>query len=407
MARKLQVGFEMQVMSSIDAWQTGPGVGGGAAFSSSTSPARIDGRSARIQCATAGTFLARQNLYAVNQTTTGYARAYIYIATSPGANTSIMHMQNVSNTAVCQIQLNTDNSLAVLKADGTQLGSDSSALPSNTWVRVELKNDASSSPGTLEARYAVCDGSGVDPGNGAETTFASGNNSSQGSWGKFAIAWTVSTTGDIYFDDVAFNDSGGSYQNSWPGSGHIVIGRPNAAGDSNMFLDNAGAAGTTNNYTLVDEVPVNTSDYVKSTTLNDIDMYNVGDFGLSSSDTINVVEHVYRYGNNTADATAQITPQLIKTSGGTVTTGPANIPNATGFTSSNTLGTANKDFKTYLDPDGAAWTNSTIDSMQVGYKMTAVTANEIRVTTVWVYVDYTPAVAAATGPRKLAMMGVG
>jgi hypothetical protein len=235
--------------------------------------------------------------------------------------------------------------------------------------------------------------------------------------GTNAFVWG-NTDGDstlnIYFDDIAVNDTSGSAQTSYPNDGKVLYLRPNAAGDINTFAtQTGGTAGAANNFTRVDEVtPNDATDFNGSSTLNEEDLFNFGNSGIGASDTVNVVEVHGRFRNSTADATAKVTFEIEKTSGGTKTSSAAITPNSTTWRT-NVAGTTEPKtaaIVTYTDPDGAAWTQSTLDSLQAGYKLTTgpgTAGRRIDVTAVWVVIDYTPgaAPAGATGATLL-MMGV-
>ncbi|HKQ06123.1 MAG TPA: hypothetical protein VJ464_13390 [Blastocatellia bacterium] len=332
----------------------------------------------------------RQIIFTSNQTTVGYIGIAILIHASVNANTQLVRWSTTGNVSVGNITLKTDDTLVLLKSDGTQIGSPSSALTHDQWYYVELKNDASTSPGTLEARL-----------NGS--VFASGSNSNQGSWARALIGNVTGTqtTNDIYFDDWKINDSSGSNQTGYPGTGKVIIIRPDSAGDSNAWLQTAGGAGSSTNWGLVDETPPNdATDFVNSGTLNNEDLYNMSASGIQSYDTVNVVQIGARFRNDTADATTAFKTEVIKTSGGTVSQGSAIIPNLTTWKSYQTAATDVYVHTLYNDPDGSAWTNTTLDSMQAGVKLTASNVNKVQVTALWVYIDYTPGTPPSSTPNK-------
>lgn len=330
----------------------------------------------------ASTGFYRHQLYTSNQTSTGYLRAYINIATLPGTTIQILRFSTTANAHCASIRLTSTGTLTLNNAANTQVGSASSALSTNTWYRIELKLDGSTTTSALDARI---DG----------VSFASGNNSSAASWAR--ILWgaiTPNSTCDIFFDDIAINDGSGSNQTSFPGAGSLICLRPNASGDSNQWLDTAGSAGTTNNYTLVDETtPNDATDYVQSTTLNNVDFYNCGASGIDSYDTVNVVTVHGRLTNDVADAAIAAKLRIEKTGSGTVTEGTAIVPNSTTWQTDDSAATFKPTLVTYADPDGAAWTSTTLDSMQIGAKITTDGTNKILLSSVWAYVDYTDGAA--------------
>lgn len=320
----------------------------------------------------------RYHGFASDQSIVGYQRFYLRIATAPGANTTICRFVNTLNDPCAQLRLTASSTLILLDAAGNTIGSASAALTVDTWYLVELGVDASTSPGTVTARL---DGS----------EFASGANSAQAPWARWLVGPIVSATCDLYFADWAVNDTSGTAQTSWPGAGVVVTLFPNAAGDSNDWNNTSNAAGSANNYLLVDEAPPDdATTMVQTGTLNAEDSYNATASGMGASDTVNCVMVGARFRNNTADAVAAARLQIRKAAAGTTTQSADLIPNATSFRTN-----ANAEPRTYpiilhTDPDGSAWTQTTVDSMQIGVKLTTAGTQRIQVTSVWAVVDYTP-----------------
>lgn len=322
-----------------------------------------------------------------------YARFYLRIDTNPSADNCIAAFiagANVTSTSAndAQIRLSSTGTLKLF-ANNSQVGSASSALSTGTWYRIELEADNGPAAGSKIIR-GYLDG----------TQFAGTSSSSDigGTISGIAVGGNLiaeaQTTGDWYFDDVAVNDNTGSFQTSLPGPGKVIVIRPNAAGDSNAWNNTANGAGSGNNYQLVDETsPNDATDMVQSGTLNNLDLYNHEASGLSSTDTINCVQVWFRRRNNVADATTAVNAVVIKTASGTQSNGTAVVPNTTTWRtgSSTTANVIAANHTSYQDPDGAAWTSSTVDSMQAGPKLTTANVNRIQVSAVWVSVDYNPA----------------
>jgi hypothetical protein len=325
-----------------------------------------------------------------------YLRTYFYLTTAPSADNTIAAFiaganPTATSTNDAQIRLTSAGALKLF-ANNSQVGSTSSALSTGTWYRIELEVDNSPSAGSKIIR-AYIDG----------TQFAGTTASSDvgGTINGLALGGNLNveaqTTGVWRFDDVAVNDSSGSFQTGLPGPGNVIVIRPNAAGDSNQFNNTANGAGSSNNYQLVDETsPNDATDMVQSGTLNNLDLYNFEATGLTAA-TVSVVHVHLRRRNNTADATTAVTPIVVKTSGGTQASGVAVSPNTTtwrtGGNAASTVVVPN--YTGYQDPDGSAWTPSTLDTMQAGPKITTANVNRIQVSTVWATIDYVPAVTGA------------
>lgn len=321
-----------------------------------------------------------------------YLRFYLAVDTVPSADNCVAALvtgANVTSTSVndAQIRLTSSRTLRLFAANSA-VGSASSALTAGSYHLVELEVDNTPAAGSKIVR-AYLDGTLFA---GTTTSSDVGGNISGVALGGNLDA-EAQTTGAWRFDDVAVNDSSGSQQNGLAGAGKVIILRPNAAGDSNQWADTSNAAGSTSNYTLVDETsPNDATDLVQSATLNNTDLYNMEASGIGASDTVNAVSVYLRRRNNVADAATAVAVVVRKTSGGTDGVSTAVVPNTTtwrtGGTTSSTVLTPSH--IAYLDPDGAAWTQSTLDTMQVGCRITTGGSNRVQVSTIWAYVDYTP-----------------
>ncbi len=337
---------------------------------------------------TAGAGFQRQVIYTSNQTATSTLRVWYYPVARPNATTQFLRYSTTGNVSVGNISMLTDGTLVLLRSNGTQIGSASAALPLNEWSCIEFTTDSSAATGQLEGRV-----------NGVR--FARGANSNQGSWARalWGNITGAQTTNDGYFDDIAVVDGTTDYA----GCGSTVFMKPNAAGDSNSWLDTGGGAGSSNNYTLVNDFPPNdATSMVKSGILNSEDLYNFSASGLQTYDTINALGIATRYNNDTADATTAYKIEWMASSGGTKAQSAAMIPNSTTWETYGVNATPvdTFQFSTSTDTVGAALTSSVLDSMQAGYIDSAVNINKIQITNIWAYVDYTagtPPPATATG----------
>jgi hypothetical protein len=315
-----------------------------------------------------------------------YERFYINITTSVSANTPIADLvAGVVFGAV--LKLNTDDTLSVYSgsvSDPPQIGSNSAAMSKNAWHRVEFSYNFDT--GAVEAKI---DG----------TVFASGTGTASVAVNTVEFGGGLNdinvVSGQFTYDDFAINDNSGSAQTSYPGDSKIIILRPSAAGDVNTFAtQTGGTAGAANNFTRVQEIdPDDASSFNGSSALNQEDLFNVDDSGIGSSDVVNVVQVGGRFRNSTADTTATIKFEIEKTSAGTITQSSGITPNSTTWKSNARVSPLTTPITLYVDPDGSAWTKTTLDSMQIGYKLTtapAIAGRRVDVSDTWAYVDYTP-----------------
>jgi hypothetical protein len=380
MGRLFQSGFELNSITTDMEWSTVSGTA-----SIVTSPVRSGTFAGRTN-PTAGTGFFRYHPYAADQNIAGFLRPYLYVAGLPAANTTVVRFLDALNNPTAQLRLTASGTLILLTAGGTQIGSASPALSVGTQYRLELGCNATTATGTLAARV---DG----------TQFAAGNNSIQGSWSRFLVGPVVSATCDLIWDDVALNDDSGSVQNSWPGPGRVIHLVPSGTGDANGWSNTANGAGSSTNWQLVDDVPPNdATDVVQAGVAATSDLWRLTASGIGASDTVNAVQVGVRLRNNVADATTAAKAQIIKTSGGTVAQGSAIVPNSATFATNAPAQPRTPTLVTYADPDGAAWTQSTLDTMQAGVQLTTAGTNRIQVSALWVSVDYTPSAAPPAQP---------
>lgn len=402
MARLWSCGFELQSTTSGVEFDSFIG-SGSPTITISTSIVRSGAASLRIHPTTTHSAFLYQ-FKSSNSTGNFLCRFYMNITTLPtsitgvasGGNSDItvMGFAATNNGTWCELTIDASGVLRIYRdgSDRVVVGT-SSALSTGVWHMIDVGYGSANS--YVEAR--------IDGVSFGSTTSAPGlSGVAKIVLGIGFLAEDCST--DIFYDDVAVNDTTGSFQTSWPGSGKIIHLKPNATGDANAFsFQNGGTAGSANNFTRVNEVPPDDATTRNgSATLNNEDLFNVGDSGIAANDTVNVVAVGGRYSDNIADATAAFKFEIEKTASGTITQSAAIIPNSTTWRTNTNAAPKNHPIILYQDPDGAAWTQTTLDSMQIGYKLTTAGTNRIQLSNVWALVDYTPFVAP-TGSNLLTL----
>lgn len=381
MARLLSIGFELQSVVAGIEFDASNGSG-----SKSISTGVYRGGLASLRVNPSGSYWFLGHQYRSNASTSKvYARFCIYIGTYPGAPISIFAFaaSTTGGNSGGQLQLNSDGTLQLGYYNGTwnSIGSPSQVLARGVWYRIELSYDDSDGNNTVTARVE-----------GKE--FATGNGNNLGGNGCIQLGDLFdSDTFDINFDDVAVNDESGSFQNSWPGNGKIIHLEPNASGDANSFAtQTGGTGGASNNYTRVSETsPDDDTTYNGSSTLNEEDLFNLDVSGISADDVVKLVSVGMRFKNSVADASAEIKAEIIKTTGGTKTQSSGIVPNSTSWRTNSIADPKSYPLTLYQDPDSATWTKTTLDSMQVGYKLTTApgtAGRRIDVSKVWALVEY-------------------
>lgn len=393
MARLWQCGFELQSVTANVETQI---VNGSPTID--TTLKRSGAASLKVSKASAATCYVGQN---VGATTALFIRSYINITTSVNANARgfcpLVH--DDLGDDIVGIGINTDDTLQFYyrrssDAAFTTSGSATSALTKGSWYRVELyvrKNSNTS----VDFNFKL-DGISISLGN--VTIFDYGDGSVRDIYNGFFF----SATGEVNYDDIAVNNTSGSFQNAFPGDGKIIHLKPNAEGDSNTFATQAGGtAGSANNFTRVDEVtPNDVTDYNASAVISEEDLFNVEDSGVGEKDTINVVAVGGRFANISADATSAFKLEIEKTTGGTKSQSAAIIPNSTTWRTNASAIPRIYPLVTYQDPDNNNWTVTTLDSMQIGYILTAVGVQTVAVSTVWASVDYAPYVGRSIASAR-------
>lgn len=391
MARKYTSGAEIQSTGAdVEVDSTS-----GSTIAIDTAVKRTGAASWKFTAAASGPFVTRQY---TSSNGDSYVRAYIYVQSMTTAvDIAIILIRDGTSGNNANIRLNRDSASTFHlelwnEQAGTQVGSDSATLSTATWYRVEFNYVRST--GAMSARV---DGTQFASGTGSTTL-----NSNTIRWGSID-----SSTMTINFDDIAVNDATGSFQNSWPGEGGVFRINPNNSGDVNTFAtQTGGTAGAANNFTRVDETtPNDATDFNGSSTLNQEDLFNFDPSGIGSSDTVNVVEVWGRHRNSTADATAAIRYEIEKTGSGTITQSSAIVPNSTTWRTNAAAVPKTPPIVLYQDPDAAAWTQTTLDTLQAGYKLTVApgtAGRRIDVSWVMVQVDYTPSSSVSASITQVA-----
>jgi hypothetical protein len=328
-----------------------------------------------------------------NQTNKIFFRAYINFSNFQGAQRDFVYSRDSSSAFGLVLKISSTGQLGLFN-NSTQIGSWSSALNTGQWYRVEWMVDCTPANGSRSLELKI-DGTSIASAIGNQT-LPSNYKVDIGADGGGSGNWT------FYTDDIAANDSTGSFQNSYPGQGNIIFLRPNSAGDINTFgTQTGGTAGAANNFTRVDEVtPDDATTFNGSNTTNQEDLYRCDSSGLNINDVINVVNIGWRYRRSASGTGPTVKVEVMKISGGTKAQSSGIIPNSTTWKTNANASPWFYPITQYLDPDNSvAWNQNTLDTMQIGVLNTQTTTPRCDVSTVWALVDYTPSsvTSALTG----------
>lgn len=163
---------------------------------------------------------------------------------------------------------------------GNRLAAGSIALKANTWIMIEI-NLVVGASGSFTMKI-----------NGTTSIAYSGDTDYTGAGDVQQIIFRAGYIGgalwESYLDDIAINDTSGSYQDSWAGLGGIFYLKPTADGT----VEWTPSAGTLN-YAMVDDIPPdNATTYVQAVANGDRDLYEIEDCPQYIN-TVNLLEVYY------------------------------------------------------------------------------------------------------------------
>lgn len=289
-----------------------------------------------------------------------YAYRYSLGAAGGGTTEPMMTWAAVGSDGISHVAMGHDSvtySPTIYRGGGgglglsgsTPLGTADYTLKSDRWYVIEAQVKVDNTAGTVVIKVnntTVLSYVG-DTAGGATDTIAAIRFGASGQTG-INYSW---------LDDIAVNDTMGSYQNTWPGLGGVYMLKPNADGAVTEWTPSTGTA----HYALVDETPANTTDWVQAVTAGDTDL-----FGLENSptyvNTINLVEVVYE---------AAVTESGYNTVADVVRQGTVNYPGGTATVVSIAPGYGLfKGTAHYVQPNGSgAWGTVEVDALQAGVEI--------------------------------------
>lgn len=271
--------------------------------------------------------------------------------------------------------------------DGS-IGTSSTALSANDWHRLELKVDTTGAAGAHIVELKI---------NGTVEVTAS-NRSIIGNAGIISVGGNIAaeaqTQGDWFFDDVAVNDSTGSFQNTYPDAGAILHLRPSATGDNSAW---------TGTNTDIDEItPDDATTLISSNTDGQREDVNIDNTSavIDIGSVINLVSVGVRLNGVGASANATFTVEISASAGGTYEQSANIIPTDTTWDTN-----ADNIPRIYplilYDLPGAStttWTKTDLDNAQIGANLITSSTNAAQVTTLWLLVDFTASPATNIFP---------
>lgn len=363
------------------------------AMTTDTTTKRSGNASYRFHTTSSNSAVAFVNFASSLQQNAFFLRAYVNFTVLPSTNTSFLCFYNsISTPQICAMVNGSTKQLSVINQQTLAvIGTGSTVLTTGTWYRVELKIDDT----TLASTAAEVRLDGVSQASGT-TSLGSGIDT-------VGFGLISSTIIDMYFDDMALNDTT-SRTDNWPGEGKEVYLRPNAAGDNSAWA----VTGSANGFSALSETTPDTTTYIDSNTngqIEDVKLQTSSSAGIGSNDLIKVVQVGQEVRScdtslSTCDDSGMSTvgTRLKASPGGTTTQN--NVVITGGYTMNATGAYPLSSYS--LPGTSTPWTPASIDTAQVGINLVAKAVStgggpplDTRVTSLWLLVEYVP----ATGGR--------
>lgn len=231
---------------------------------------------------------------------------------------------------------------------GTLLATGTVTINTGVWTYVEVKVTINDTTGSTEVRLNGVADSGL--------TLTNTDTRNGGTSGAIDGIWTgTSSSMSALYDDYYVCSTAGSTNNNFLGDCRVDTILPTGDGNYTQFTPSTGTA----HWSLVDENPPNTTDYVSSATSGDRDSYTFPDLSGLSSQTV--------YG-------IQINAAALKSDAGARSLGTMSRLSGA---DKDGVGTAMSTSLVYIseiqetDPTSAAWTESNVNAAEFGVKVTA------------------------------------
>jgi hypothetical protein len=269
----------------------------------------------------------------------GYLRVAVYRAAGGLVAPEVLTWYNGA-TKMGYILLDADK--PAIYIDGSLKATAASAFASGTWHYIDVRVKIADAPNGIV--HVLVDGVSV-------VSWSGDTRAGFSTLDKVRFGAT-SSTGKYYLDDMAINDTNGTKNNSWCGSGKIELLAPNGAGSNTEW--NVSGAGSNWEAVGDNELPPDASDYVLTDAIGEKDTYNIEDApSVSSIQAVALSDWLLK----SSGATPQNVKQMI-VSGVTTSFGKTVTPS-----------TSFKHYQSVWDEDpdtGLPWTKAMIDALEIG-----------------------------------------
>lgn len=277
--------------------------------------------------------------------TAGSTTTYSGFAFRFNSNTSVagsvIYGLRSSGTDVLRLNQTSSNNLQILNSAGTAIAT-TQVFTLNIWYYIEIKLFVNGASGTVETRV-----------NGVTDVASTVGNFGSASINSISIGTTNGSSANTDFDDMYVVDTTGSSHNTWLGEQRVEVILPNGAGNSSQWT-----ASTGNAFQTIDDSQGNgDTDYIYSSTVNDVSTFTYGDLSVSAG-SVNAVQvnHLVRKDDV---ATRQIAT-VVRT-GGTDYVGSTEAALSTNYLGRQELYDQ--------DPTGSDWTISSVNAAEFGVKL--------------------------------------
>jgi hypothetical protein len=324
------------------------------------------------------------------QITTGSAflRTYFRLGAIPASDTNrVIRLLNSSVAVTQHVRQLSSGKLQLWNDVSSGSATSTTVLSIDTWYRLQLRVLLSDTVGVVELKIFLEDATTA-----LETLTVNGGVDTLNVGIKsFLLGPSAGSTADFFFDDVAFNDDSGSFQNTMPGPAKVFLLEP--SGDNTVTWTIDGGTPAATRWEGVDDLPgaPDDGDTYNSSTTNQTDKLDLSNLGAEvTSDADIILVDVYgRQGSDGTAGTRVIDFELWD---------EADSQSSQMSISADINGWRICDTDEHLVFDAGSRTKANIDSFRVGYSRSIGGSNEIRITAQWVNVEWIEMAAAAGQP---------
>lgn len=308
---------------------------------------------------------------------TWYTRMYWRTTdVTPEGDCSILTLLSGGTVEHASLALLTSGVLSIRNATTTTTANMTFGVSNNTWYRIEVRYLIDNVAGEIEARlYADASDTLLD------SVSITGEDTVNPGLALVTVGISSGSTisGVHSYDDLAVNDSGGGFENTWPGQGKIALIEPD--GDTAVAWTIAGSAPAGTNFGGISDLPGVPDD---GTTYNqDSGSTNEDKLALTnmpsevqSNATMKVMDV---YAKVSASASSGTMALKVWDEGGSGTEGPTMTVNSTAWRI-----LTGAEHQVY---DISAKTKANLESFSAGY-IAKSGAVEKRVSALWVNVEW-------------------